>query len=106
MLFFLYSMVHARVVNPLSDLLEDNGRVFDAQGTYDDSGNYKGRDTPAEGPNEAQLRRAADPSLGLSPGASPHDEDGNAWPGVWGEFQAVPPYLEAYRLQAAQQRTK
>ena len=62
--------LYPRVVDPLSDLLEDNGRVFDAQGTYDDSGNYKGRDTPAEGPNEAQLRRAADPDaapLGAPP---------------------------------------
>ena len=118
-------------------MLEDNGRVFDAQGTYDDSGNYKGRDTPAEGPNEAQLRRAADPDappLGApptrtrirtqtpspnpkpdpgpdpdpdpTPGATPRDEEGNAWPGVWAEFQEIPPYLEACRLQAAQQSTK
>ena len=98
--------LYPRVVNPLSDLLEDNGRVFDAQGTYDDSGNYKGRDTPAEGPNEAQLRRAAEPPEEQLQGSAPRDEDGNAWPGVWGEFQAIPPYLEAYRLQAAQQSTK
>ena len=88
--------LYDRLVNPLSDLLEDNGRVFDAQGTYDEKGDYKGRDTPAERQNDQGYKNVA-----LYKDGDPTDELGNAWPGVWTEFQAIPPYLEAYRLQCS-----
>ncbi len=75
--------LYERLVEPLSDLLDDNGRVFDAQDRYDRRGDPKERDTPAEAQNEWKVQLTL-----------PADEHGNAWPGVWGEYQKLTPYLE------------
>ena len=48
------------------------------------------RDTPAEPQNDQSYKvQVGDPT----------DELGNAWPGVWGDFQLIPPYLEEARLK-------
>ena len=64
-------------------MLLDNGRVFDAQGIYDKHGEPVQQPPPEPEPPETKVQVD-----------EPTDEAGNAWPGVWSEFQQLTPYLQ------------
>ena len=90
--------LYRHCIQPLGDMLLDNGRVFDAQGIYDKHGEPVQQPPPEPEPPETKVQ-VDDPT----------DEAGNAWPGVWSEFQQLTPYLQKVaqdREQAEERRLR
>jgi len=87
----LKKSLYKQFILPLADVLEDNGRVFDAQGIYD----AQGAPIPIPPP---EPKATDEVTLQLEP---PLDEAGNAWPGCWAEYQQLTPWLEEVQQQQA-----
>ena len=87
--------LYRHCIQPLGDMLLDNGRVFDAQGIYDKHGEPLPQPPPEPEPPETKVQVD-----------DPMDEAGNAWPGVWAEYQQLTPYLQKVSEDRAQAEAK